>query len=91
MTDHTLPPPPIDGLRLPWSWCMRCQRAYVTGTCRVIRFKSDALHTHPATLHLCPYFDCSASTDRNGQLWATLRIQHPEYPALPERNVVYAR
>jgi hypothetical protein len=82
---------PSHGLRLPWSWCTRCQRAYLTGTGRIVRFDADALHPHPATLHLCPYGDCNASTKRDGWLWATIQEQHPEYPTIPERNVVYAR
>ena len=78
-------------LRLSWSWCTRCQRTYVSGTCRVVRFEADALHPHPATLYLCPYVDCRGSTKRDAWLWATLQLEHPEYPAIPERNVVYVR
>ena len=74
-----------------WSWCARCQRAYATGMYREIRFAPDALHSRPATLHLCPYNDCSASTKRDGWLWAILRLEHPEYPSIPERNRLYAR
>lgn len=80
-----------DGLRLSWSWCTHCQRAYVTRTCRIIRFTPDALHPHPATLKLCPYDDCSGSMARDGWLWTTLQMEHPDYPAQPERNVVYVR
>jgi len=87
----TIQPRIRDGLRLPWSWCMRCERAYVSGTCRIVRFDADALHPHPATLHLCPYGDCRASTNRDGWLWATIREQHSDYPVVPEWNVVYAR
>ena len=79
------------GLHLPWSWCGRCQRAYVTGTGRLIHFTPDALHPHPATLKLCPYSDCNGSTARYQWQWANLRLQHPEYPFIPERNVVYVR
>ena len=79
------------GLGLPWAWCAHCERAYVTGTSRVVQFDPDALHPHPATLHLCPYGDCSASTNRDGWLWATIQQEHQEYPVVPERNVVYAR
>ena len=90
MTNRTLPQQTSDGLHVPWSWCNRCQRTYVSGICRVVHFDSDALHPHPATLKLCPYVDCSGSATRDGWLWATIRLQHPEYPARPERNVVYA-
>jgi hypothetical protein len=79
------------GLGLPWSWCAHCERAYVTGTSRVVRFDADALHPHPATLYLCPYGDCSASTNRDRWLWATIQQEHQEYPVVPERIVVYAR
>jgi hypothetical protein len=80
-----------EGLDLPWSWCARCHRAYVTGTCREIRFTSDSLHPHPATLKLCPYDDCSGSTTSDGWQWATLQLQHPDYPVIPKRDVIYAR
>lgn len=51
----------------------------------------DALHSHPATLTLCPYFDCGVSTRRHGWRWATIRREHPDYPARPERDVMYVR
>ena len=91
MTQPMLPPRAFDGIRLPWSWCARCQRVYVTGTERVVRFKADSLHPHPTSLHLCPYEDCSGSIMHDGWLWATILLQHPDYPARPERNVIYAR
>jgi hypothetical protein len=80
-----------DSLHLPWAWCARCQRAYLTGTGRVIRFRADALHPHPATLTLCPYLDCSANALRNGWRWATIQGEHPDYPVQPELNVIYRR
>ena len=91
MAQLITPQGPPESLNLPWSWCALCQRVYVTGTCRVIRFQADSLHPHPATLKLCPYEDCSASTTRDGWQWATLQLQHPDYPVIPERNVVYVR
>ena len=91
MTDQIVPQPLSDGLHMPWSWCGHCQRVYATNTCRLIHFTPDALHPHPATLKLCPYSDCNGSTARYQWQWATLRLQHPEYPFIPERNVVYAR
>jgi hypothetical protein len=42
-------------------------------------------------LKLCPYDGCYGNTARHAWQWSTLRVQHPEYPAIPERNVVYAR
>jgi hypothetical protein len=91
MNEHTHSQHPSDGLYVPWSWCGHCQRAYLTGTCRLIRFTPDGLHPHPATLKLCPYVDCYGNTTRHGWQWTTLRVQHPEYPVVPERNVIYAR
>jgi hypothetical protein len=79
------------GIELPWTWCARCHRAHITGNARVVRFSSDALHTHPTTLKLCPYFDCSGNTARYGWRWETLRQQNPDYPAKPELGVVYMR
>jgi hypothetical protein len=91
VNNDTIQQQPSAGFHLPWSWCTQCRRVYAAGTCRVIRFTSDALHPHPTTLHLCPYSDCSASTEQDGWLWATVQHEHPEYPVIPERNVVYAR
>lgn len=82
---------PSNGIDLMWSWCAHCERAYETGTCRLIPFAADSLHPHPTTLHLCPYSDCSASTLRDGWRWATIQHEYPEYPLQPERNVVYPR
>jgi hypothetical protein len=79
------------GIEPPWTWCARCQRVHVAGDSRIVQFTSDALHTHPATLKLCPYFDCGVSTTRHGWRWATIRRKHPEYPAKPERDVIYVR
>ena len=82
---------PSSGVELPWTWCARCQRAYVTGAFRLVRFSADALHPHPASLVLCPYFDYSANANRYGWQWRTIQLEHPEYPAKPEPNVVYLR
>jgi hypothetical protein len=91
MAYNMIESPTSQGLHLPWSWCSRCQRAYVTGTCRLVRFSPDAIHPHPTTLKLCPYDDCSGSTTRDGWLWETILMQHPQHPVTPERNVIYAR
>ena len=82
---------PSVGIEPPWTWCGRCQRVHVVGDARVVRFISDALHPHPATLMLCPYFDCGVSTTRHSWRWATIQREHPEYPARPERDVIYVR
>ena len=91
MLQSTLPQGASQGLPVRWSWCAQCQRTYMTGTCRLVHFGADALHPHPATLHLCPYTDCYGSTARDGWLWSTLRHEHPAYPLIPERGVVYLR
>lgn len=76
-------------IELPWTWCARCQRVHRTGETRGVTFTADALHPHPATLQLCPYFDCSANIRLHGWHWAIIRQQHPEYPTKPERDVIY--
>lgn len=91
MESHMLSPALSDNLRLPWFWCARCHRAYLAGTGRVIQFRADGLHPHPAMLTLCPYFDCSASATREGWRWTTIQSEHPEYPVRPELDVVYLR
>lgn len=87
----TRPTASLDGLRLPWSWCGRCQRTYPTGACRMVRFRADALHPHPAPLELCPYHDCSGSMAHYQWPWANIRLQHPEYPVTPSQGIVYVR
>ena len=91
MEDRTTPAGRSAGMQLPWTWCARCHRAYLAGASRVVGFTSDALHPHPATLTLCPYLDCGVSTTRHGWRWATIRQEHPDYPAMPERDVIYVR
>jgi hypothetical protein len=91
MADYLRAPDSSDGLRLPWTWCARCHRAYLAGTSSVIRFRADALHPHPATLTLCPYLDCRANATRDAWRWATIQREHPDYPVRPELNVIYRR
>jgi hypothetical protein len=57
----------------------------------MIHFTPNGLRPHPAPLKLCPYSDCNGSTARYQWQWANLQFQHPEYPFIPERNVVYIR
>jgi hypothetical protein len=82
---------PSTGIGMSWTWCAHCQRAYVTGASRRIRFTSDALNPHPTNLTLCPYFDCSANANRYGWQWGTIRQEHPEYPVTPKQGQIYAR
>ena len=91
MIQHSHPESPTPGLQLRWSWCAKCQRAYVTGTCRIVQFTPTALHPHPAELQLCPYEDCSGGTRRNQWLWSSIRLHHAEYPVTPQWNVIYPR
>jgi hypothetical protein len=91
MDDPMFSPDISDNLHLPWCWCARCHRAYLIGTGRVIQFRAEGLHPHPATWTLCSYSDCNASATREGWRWATIRHEHPEYPARPERDVIYLR
>jgi hypothetical protein len=91
MTDRSLSQHPSNGLDVPWSWCGRCQRTYLTGTYRRIWFAPNALNPRPATLKLCPYEDCDGNTIRHGWQWSIIRLPHPDYPVIPERNVIYAR
>lgn len=79
------------GLEPPWTWCARCQRTFIAGSARIVRFTSDALHSFPATLTLCPYFDCGVSTTRHGWRWETIRSAHPDYPHTPKPGAIYVR
>jgi hypothetical protein len=63
----------------------------MSGTYRLISFAPNSLNPNPARLKLCPYDGCEGNTARHGWQWSTIRLQHPEYPAIPERNVIYVR
>jgi hypothetical protein len=91
MEYHMHSPDSADNLHLPWLWCARCHRTYLVGIGRVIRFRADGLHPHPAALTLCPYVDCNASATREGWRWKTIQHEHPEYPVRPALNVIYLR
>ena len=91
MNASTKPLQPSASVEPPWTWCARCHRAYAAGSARMIRFTPEALHPHPADLALCPYFDCGVSAKQHGWRWATIRLEHPEFPATPSRDVVYMR
>lgn len=88
MTPQRLLSPTIDGLCLPWTWCIRCRRAYPSGTYRIIHVTPNAWHPYPRPLHLCPYTECSG-TSQDGWCWATILRTHPEYPATPTVGVRY--
>jgi hypothetical protein len=77
------------GLRLHWSWCACCRRAYPAGTYRIVRFGATRRHPFPKELHLCPYLGCSGSLTRDQWRWTSVRAQHPEYPEAPEPDVRY--
>lgn len=91
MEQNTQPLRPFVGAEPPWTWCAQCQRAHVHGSARIVQFASDALHPHPATLSLCPYFDCGVGTARHGWRWMTIQREHPDYPVTPKQGVIYAR
>jgi hypothetical protein len=91
MTSLIQPQPTSDNLELPWSWCARCQRAYASGTCRVLYTARTARTRRALLVKLCPYEDCSGSATRDRWRWETIRFDHPEYPLRPERYHVYAR
>jgi hypothetical protein len=86
-----MPPDLSGGLQVEWTWCARCQRADTLGSYRLIHFIANGLHPHPAALLLCSYSDCGANVNRDGWHWATIRLEHPEFPLTPERNVIYQR
>jgi len=88
LTEHTQLS--TDGLSLPWSWCARCQRAYLTGTYRLVQFAGTTAHPRPPALKLCPYPGCSGSPARDGWRWATIRARFPEFPERPELDIVYS-
>ncbi len=61
-----------------WIWCSRCERCYKKGEHRIAN-----------GLRMCPYEGCSGDWVIDVWEWNTVRENHPEYPAEPERGKVY--
>lgn len=64
--------------RSQYLWCLHCERTYRRGEYRLVR-----------DLQMCPYPDCSGDTVIDGWDWAKVREELPQYPEVPEHNVVY--
>jgi hypothetical protein len=56
-----------------WSWCISCERCYVTGSFRWVEQQQ-----------LCPYFDCRAEISEASRSWANVRQVNPHYPEIPQ-------
>lgn len=59
-----------------YSWCLHCERAAPN--------KEWGSKEWPR----CPYPDCDGGPGDRWE-WTRIREVNPEYPALPERGVVY--
>ena len=59
-------------------WCLHCERAYRRGECREV----DGLQ-------MCPYEGCNGDTVMDGWSWGSVREQHPDYPVIPAKGVLY--
>lgn len=64
--------------RSDYLWCLHCERIYLRGEYR----DEDGFQ-------MCPYDDCDGSTVLDGWDWEEIRDDHPEYPKIPERGIVY--
>ncbi len=58
-----------------WLWCEGCEQCF--------RFDMDG--------EQCPYENCSPTEPRNVWPWWRIRVQHDNYPDLPERGHRYPR
>ncbi|MBA7691012.1 hypothetical protein ES703_99550 [subsurface metagenome] len=59
-------------------WCLHCERAYEYGKYRL-----------KGWFQMCPYSGCDGDTVLDAWQWECLREIHPEYPVVPEMEVVY--
>ena len=89
MSNPLQPQPHSNGIQVPWSWCARCHRAYITGTYRIVHVASTSRNQNSNALKLCPYFDCSGSSTTDRWRWDTIRERHPQYPEYPQLYVLY--
>jgi len=51
----------------------------------------EAMAEGLAVLKMCPSAGWSGNISRNGWLWSSVRLQHPDYPVTPQQNVIYVR
>lgn len=71
-----------------WWWCLHCERCYQDGDKRfgvgqVPVFEGMFL-ADP-----CPYLDCDGNQLMDRWAWDEVREDHPHYPKVPQRAVVY--
>ena len=71
--------------------CTFCQRAFRKDEVMEVEGKTIVVNHVKATLpkvHKCPYDDCTGDI-LDAVPWEYMRKEHPEYPEIPERGVVY--
>lgn len=61
-----------------WMWCKRCQRCYLDGEFRIMK-----------GINLCPYNNCLGLIEIDGWPWSRILKIAPDYPEIPERNIIY--
>jgi hypothetical protein len=81
--------PGTGGLQPTWSWCAACQRAYITGTYRLVRLADPRSGLPERVLKLCPYVTCGGSATNDRWRWSSIRERHPEFPEFPQMYVRY--
>lgn len=73
-----------DGMYL---YCIHCERTYPCKEYRVQ--KPGDVFRGEEPLQLCPYDDCTGDAVVDAVEWSDVRVQHPEYPEIPDRGVEY--
>lgn len=64
--------------RSKYFWCSHCERTY-----------KDSEFRKVGELQMCHYPDCDGDALGDAHDWAAVWNAHPEYPEVPEPNVIY--
>ena len=65
-----------------YMYCMHCERTYKYGAHRI---QTDLKNY----AELCPYQDCNGDAVLDAREWDDMRLDHPEYPEVPEHGKIY--
>lgn len=63
-------------------WCLHCGRAYIYGSCRLVKIDYS-------TMRLCPYEGCDGGLFLDQWDWETVRGYNFDYPEVPLEGEYY--
>lgn len=74
-----------------YKWCLHCERTYKWDEFRHKKMEPFIVNhvKYEPEFYLCPYPDCNGNYYGDGWDWDYMREHHPEYPEIPEHDVVY--